>query len=83
MNFFGLFLLWQIGLIVAIMICLTSFKGEVTRHDMNNIFLPIGPDLDRLDRNLKLVKAIRYLFALFGVGMFLLVGTAFLLKFTQ
>lgn len=82
MKIFGLFLLWQIGLIVAIMNCLTSFKGEVTRHDMNNIFLPIGPGLERLDQNTKLVKAIRYLFAAFAVGMLLFVGIALLLKTT-
>lgn len=82
MNICGLFLLWQISLVVIIMICLTSLKGEVTRHDMNNIFLPIGPDLDRLDRNIQLVKAIRYLFAIFGVGMFFFVGIALLLNTT-
>lgn len=72
MAIYGIFLVWQIGLVVAMMICLTSLKGEVTRHDINNIFLPIGPDISRLDKNIKLVKAIRWIYFTFIVGFFVL-----------
>lgn len=57
----------------AMAICLTSFEGVVTRHDINNVFLPIGPNVECLDRNFNLVKAIRLMFALYIVGMLLFI----------
>lgn len=83
MSVSGLFLAWQMSLIVLIVICLTSFRGEVTKDDINNIFLPIGPNIDRLDQNIKLVEAIRYLATIFGIGMVLLVGLTVLLEIIE
>lgn len=52
------------------MICFTSFKGSVTKDDMFNIFLPIAPNPERLDRNRRLVTAIRWIY---GISIFCLI----------
>jgi hypothetical protein len=54
-------------LFLAIMICFTSLKGPVNKDDMFNIFLPIAPNPERLDRNRGLVKAIRWIYTIIGI----------------